>query len=245
MKILLLILSFFVTLTSFSQLEDNKQFRAFPLTGYFVDLDDSTRIVQVRLPGGMSFSEKQLGIVRGVYQGTYADTAIKGYGRCQLIKEDYYYFTISNNKSGVAIREGDLLYTFMPREQVYEGQINAVAAHFITLKDVHDEAFYDPYMVFTDWSGNMEERVLDTMVRDIRFTGNYFTENNPTMDIQIKKGMFEGKSVFQVMMNCKREDLTEFLDYVKARPLLYAGRSWKVSEVFATWVSEGAPTVQK
>jgi hypothetical protein len=229
----------------FAQNEQEQQWRAFPITDYFVDLDDSTRVVQVMLPEGISFTEKQLAVLRGVYRTSHADTALKGFGRCQLIKGDYYYFAISANKSGIPAKEGDLLYTYMTKATVYEGLLTQPAAHFITLQDVYDQPFYDPYSVFSAWTASMEENVLDTMVKDIRFTGKYFLENDPAMDLLIESGPYKGRKLLQVMIGCQVKELTAFLGYMAARPLLYAGRSWKLSEVFATWLSAGSPTVIK
>ena len=45
------------------------------------------------------------------------------------------------------------------------------------------------------------------------------------------------------MTECKPEDIKDFFGYVITHPLLYAGNKWKVSEIFATWLSEGAPVV--
>jgi hypothetical protein len=38
-------------------------------------------------------------------------------------------------------------------------------------------------------------------------------------------------------------DVKTFLKYVAARPTKYAGKPWKISEIFATRVVTGAPTV--
>jgi hypothetical protein len=87
--------------------------------------------------------------------------------------------------------------------------------------------------------------VIDSIVADIKFTGNYFIENNPAIDKPINSGDYKGKKTLYVMSECGPGDVIKFLDYVIARPRLYAGREWKVSEIFATWLSEGAPTVIK
>jgi hypothetical protein len=83
------------------------------------------------------------------------------------------------------------------------------------------------------------------MVKDIRFTGKYFQENNPSMDKLITKGTFKEKKVLSVMAACLPEYVRNFMDYVIARPRLYAGKQWKLSEVFATWAAEGAPEIVK
>ena len=47
------------------------------------------------------------------------------------------------------------------------------------------------------------------------------------------------------MADCQPLYITDFINYIIARPRLHAGKKWKTSEIFATWVSEGALTVIK
>ena len=83
------------------------------------------------------------------------------------------------------------------------------------------------------------------MIIDIKFTGNYFINNDPSMNVFINGGDYKGKKVLDVMTQCGPADIENFIDYMIARPRLYAGKEWKISEIFATWLSEGAPTVIK
>jgi hypothetical protein len=232
-------------LLSLAQPDSTKWLRAFPVTDYMIDLNDSFRLVQVQLPDATALQEKQLGVIRGVYRTSRADTVQKGYGRCHLIKGDYYYFSIGHLNSDALIREGDLLYTMVKQPAVYNGQLLKLASHFITLQNVYETALYDPYRVFHQWEKTDETALVDSLVADIQFTGNYFKENNPSMDVPVSKGRFSGQKTFTVMMECSPAYVIDFLDYMIVRPRLYAGREWKISEIFATWVSEGAPTVVK
>ena len=93
------------------------------------------------------------------------------------------------------------------------------------------------------WTKTDEEKILDSIISDIKFTGNYFIENNPSMDKPITTGKYTGKKTLTVMTECSKTDLIYFFNYIIARPRLYAGKEWKVSEIFATWLSEGAPMV--
>lgn len=227
------------------QTDTSKWLRAFPITDYMVDLNDSTKIVQLEMPDGLTVKDKQIGLLYGVYNGSKDEAVQKGYGRCNLIKGNYYYFTIGNNKTGLALKKGDLIYTHMEKTSIYYGNIPELAGHFIRLLDVYEQPFYDRYLVFNNWTANDETKIVDSMVADIRFTGKYFLENNPGMEVPINSGKYKGQKTLQVMTSCKAEDLKDFFKYISARPRLYAGREWKVSEIFATWLSEGAPTVVK
>lgn len=233
----------FLLATLHSNAQDNQQPRAFPITDYMVELDDSTKVVQLQLPASISIPEKKLGLLKGMYRDKAADTVTIGSGRCHLIKGNYYYFTIKLKKGGPQPRAGDLIYMMMDKPVVYPGLIPRIAAHYIGLKDVYEKPLYNRYSVFVYWKQDMEERLLDTLVADIRFTGDYFLKNEPSMNVPIKSGPREGKLVLNTMISCTRKDVIDFLEYMIARPFVYAGTEWKVSEVFATWLMEGGPTV--
>lgn len=223
----------------------NKILRAFPITDYITDLNDSIKLVQIEMPEYIKLKEKQIGLLYGVYNNSAATAIQKGYGKCQLIKGNYYYFSISNNRSNQPLLKGDLLYTFMEKANIYDGQVPKLASHFIRLQDVYETNLYDRYAVFLNWSKEDEDKILDSIVADIQFTGSYFLKENPDMDILIQNGDYKGQKTLHVMIKCKRKDVINFFDYILARPRNYAGKEWKVSEIFATWLSEGAPVVLK
>jgi hypothetical protein len=241
----LLLLSVFFSAKCFAQADTDKWVRAFPVTGYMVDVSDSIKLVQIQLPDGVTVSEKQVGLLRGIYRNTHADTIVIGTGRCNLIKGDYYYFTINYKQSGRQPSEGDLLFTLVNPAPVYRGQVIKLGAYYIGLQNVYEKPFYDRRIIFSHWEKSEETSLIDSMVADIHFTGNYFLENNPGMNVKVKGGRYDGKMVLNTMVIATKKDVIDFLDYIIARPNLYAGREWKVSEIFATWVSEGAPTVVK
>lgn len=231
-------------LISFAQEDSAKWLRSFPITDYMVQLNDSTTIVQIIPPGGTDIKEKQLALLEGVYNDSPADTIEKGFGRCQLIKSDYYYFPIHLNRKSILPKKGDLLYIFVEKNGIYSGRIPLLALHCIELTDVHDNLIYNKEMVFYHWNETDEKNVIDKMMEDIRFTGKYFLESNPSMNKIIDKGPYKGKPVLNCMIDCASKDVNDFLNYMIARPRFYAGRKWKVSEIFATWLTEGAPTTR-
>jgi hypothetical protein len=235
----------FLSCQSQAQTDTTKWLRAFPITDYMVELDDSTKVVQVEMPDGHVLKEKQPGFIYGVYNGSKDKAVQRGYGRCHLIKSNYYYFSITLNKSGLPLEKGDLLYTMMDITPVYYGRIPKIAAHFIRLQNVYEAPLFDRYSVFSNWTEKDEKNIVDSMVVDIRFTGKHFSENDPSMDVLITSGEHKGKKTFYMMMQTNPVLVHQFLDYVIARPRLYAGKEWKISEIFATWLSEGAPTVVK
>src|SRR5690349_11564930 len=94
------------SLHSAAQTDTSQWIRAFPITDYMVDLNDSVKLVQLEMPEGITLKDKQLGLLRGVYGELKSDTSEKGYGRCNLIKKQFCYFSIGHNKSGVAAKAG-------------------------------------------------------------------------------------------------------------------------------------------
>jgi hypothetical protein len=232
-----------LSITGFSQKDTTKWARAFPITDYMIELNDSNLVVQVELPEGLQLKEEQLGVIYGVYKKVKEDAVQKGYGRCYLIKGNYYYFTIGNNTSGLELKEGDLLYTMMSKTNIYYGYIPKMASHFISLMNVYDSALYDRYLIFNDWTKEKETKLIDLMIQDIQFTGKYFLDNSPEMNRSIESGDYKGRKTLDVMIGCTTADIHDFFDYILARPRNYAGHSWKISEIFATWITEGAPKV--
>jgi len=241
MKKMFLAVCILFSVSGYAQTDTTKWLRAFPITGYMVDLNDSVKVVQLLMPEGHVIKDKQLGLIRGTYRSAASDTAMKGYGRCNLIKGDYYYFTISKNQSGIPLQEGDLLYTFMDKTAIYYGRIVKLASYFIQLQDVYKNRFFDRYTVFLQWTEEDEKAIIDSMVRDIKFTGDYFLKSDTSKNMLIKKGTFNGKRVLDVMASCDPGFVTDFIDYLLIRPRQYAGREWKITEIFATWLIEGAP----
>ena len=111
-----------------------------------------------------------MGLVKDIYRTGKIDTTLKGFGRCSLIKGDYYYFAIRHEKNAPSLTPGDLLYTFMLMPDKYIGQLTKIAAHYISLQKVTEEKFYNRGDVFLDWDKQKETALLDSMVSDIHFT---------------------------------------------------------------------------
>lgn len=234
-----------ISTQAFAQ-KDTTWLRAFPITDYMVPLNDSTTVVQLEMPEGLKLKDKQLGLVYGVYDNSKETAVEKGFGKCYLIKSVYHYFAISQNKSGKQLQKGDLLYTFLPLDKnVFMGRIPKMAGHFIRLLNVHGEPFYDRYHVFNKWTEADEKKMIDSLIADIQFTGTYFLDAQPSLNERIRSGPYEGEEILEFMAECQPSTVEEFLDYVFARPRLYAGKEWKIAEIFATWLKEGSPGVVK
>jgi hypothetical protein len=217
---------------------------AFKITDYIKQLNDSITLVQVIQPDGWPtpIADKQLGLLKHCYKsGIELDTAMIGWGRCQLIKGDYNYFAI-HCKKNQQIAAGDLLYTKFTTQVVYNGRLLDVMKHAVELTRVTDEKFLFPADIFT-LTREKEAAVLDSMVADIHYTGSVMMEQMPDNNQLIKGGLYDGKKLFTAMQSATRAELEQFLNYMIARPAKYAGHSWKISEIFATWMVSETPRV--
>lgn len=233
----------FFFLISFSQKDSLDVLFAYRITDYTVKLNDSVTIVQVNLPEAwpVSIHNKQPGILKHRYENGTLDTSSVGYGRCNLIKGDYYYFTIY--KSGIQEpKQGDLLYTNCKVAPYYRSLLFDIKRHAIDLTDVYENQFYHSMEVFS-LDGQKEKAILDSIVADIRFTGNEMKKQMPEQNQSVAGGLFNGKKLFDAMGETTRKDLEEFLKYMVARPQNYAGNTWKISEVYATWITNKSPQV--
>ena len=242
-KITTTIIVLFLFLSGFSQKDSVDVLFAYRITDYMVKLNDSVTIVQVSLPDAWpaTIKEKQMGLLKHRYENGTLDTTVVGWGRCNLIKGDYYYFTIARKTEQVP-KQGDLLYTTCKTPAYYKSPLYEINRHGINLTDVYESQFYHSMEIFS-MNAQKEKLILDSMVSDVRFTGKEMKKQMPGNNQTVSGGMFDGKKVFDVMETTSKDQLLEFLKYMVARPQNYAGNTWKVSEIYATWIVSKAPQV--
>jgi hypothetical protein len=243
-KIAVAVIVLFCCTTLRAQLIPVEKVFAFKITDYIKQLNDSITLVQVTLPNGwpVAIADKQLGVLKHVYKkGTELDTASIGWGRCQLIKGDYYYFAMHLYKNQHP-EAGDLLYTRFNLPVAYNGRLLDVMKHAIELTRVTDEKILQPGDLFSITRQN-EAALLDSMIADIHYTGSVMQQQMPDQNQSIKGGLYDGKKLFTAMQSATRAELEQFLNYIIARPSKYAGNTWKISEIFATWMVSETPRV--
>lgn len=228
-----------------AQTDSIKMAHAFAITDYMQPLNDSMTVVQVQLPDAspVHIPEKLMGVLKHRYEnGTPLDTGMIGYGRCQLVKGDYYYFALKLQK-GQRPAAGDLLYAVVKLKAAYKSMLLQLAAHQIQLLQVDETPAYRMYEIYGLKGAEAEHVILDSLVADIRYTGREMLKQSPGANQQIEGGLFDGKKLFDAMQAVTRIQLIEFLKYIIARPGKYAGHHWKVSEIFATWMVSKTPQV--
>jgi hypothetical protein len=208
-----------------------------------VTVNDSTVTVQVENTNGVS------GIEEGQYallqrNATNGDTLFIGSGKCSLISQGNYYFSIRLNPKNGHPQKNDLIYTMGLYPTTYKGRVYNMIRQNIFLQNVYSEPIYSyAFSVFGD--KYQEESVIDSMVADIRFTAAAMEKQAPEQNLAIESGRFKDRKLFDAMRLATAKDVTDFIDYIIARPKIYAGNEWKISEVFATWQVAGTPTVIK
>ncbi len=116
---------------------------AYRITDYQVKLNDSVNVVQINIPDAflLSISDKQIGILKHRYESGFLDTNLIGWGKCHLIKEDYYYFAL-HKYSDEEPEQGDLLYTKTKIPGYYKSPLFDMIGHAINLTAVDETQFY-------------------------------------------------------------------------------------------------------
>jgi hypothetical protein len=84
----------------------------------------------------------------------------------------------------------------------------------------------------------MEEALIINMaIEAIKECAEFTAELPPP-----STGPYAGTPVSKIMEDATEEDINVFLGFVKAFPGKYIGKSWKISETFATWLINNSPT---
>jgi len=216
----------------------------FRIAPYMVKLDDSTTVIQIAMPESwpLRISENQMGVLKYRYEtGKDYDTTMIGFGRCYLIKGEWHYFAIKRSRER-SPQQGDLLITKCKMPKAYTGLMFDLARNGINLTKVDEVPFYNSTEVFY-FGPATEQSILDSMAADIRYTGKVMADEEDIPNQIISGGIYDGKKLFDAMQAITKKDVEKFLKYAIARPSMYAGNVWKVSELFATWMVSKTPEV--
>jgi hypothetical protein len=243
-RISIFIILLFFAATTFAQQVEKDVF-AFPITDYIVNSNDSVSIIQVEIPTpSIKIDEKQLGLLKHNFSNNKEDTANIGFGRCNLIKGSNYYFGIRLKNVFIKPMKNDLIYTKIIYPSKYKGQIYNLIKNAIYFVHVTGEKFFVFESAFSI-DKTEENNLIDALVADIKYTGQEMQKKSDSQDTIIEGGLFNGKKLFVTMQSITAENVKDFIDYVIARPTKYAGNTWKIAEVFATWAISGTPRVIK
>jgi hypothetical protein len=155
-----------------AQKENNKELFVFTITGYMVAASDSIFVVQVQMPAGsgVTIEKEQMGLLHRNYTNNKNDTAATGWGRCQLIKGDYYYFGLHLYNAGNKPQQNDLLYTNVVYPAKYKGRLYGLVKNAVYFEHVTGGSFFD-FGTPLSLTQQNEDNLIDSLVADIQFTG--------------------------------------------------------------------------
>ena len=234
------------TLLATAQKNSKKEVFAFIITDYIVTANDSMTIVQLQLPKqpNISIDVNQVAILKHNYTNVKEDTARVGWGKCDLVKGTYRYFGIRLYKKINKPLQSDIIYTAINYPAKYKGLIYGLVKNAVYINRVTGESFY-AFNTPAVLNEQTENNLIDSLVADIKYTATQMLQQNDGQDQPIKDGIFSGKKLFAAMQTATNNNVKDFIAYIIARPQIYAGNSWKMAEIFATWMTAGTPTVVK
>lgn len=92
-----------------------------------------------------------------------------------------------------------------------------------------------------------QKLIINNMVNEIRQTAALWKtqESNRNINLQSTNNLFAGKMLLDVMERVTEDDVWQFLYYVQSHPFKYIAGNWKLAEIFAEWLTEGAPQGNK
>lgn len=82
-----------------------------------------------------------------------------------------------------------------------------------------------------------ENLILGLAIEAIKECAEFTLELPPPAE-----GVYQGIPISKVMEDVSEQDVAIFLGFVKAFPGKYIGKTWKISETFATWLINNSPT---
>lgn len=194
------------------------------------------------------------GIVKGVYKSgdDRSDLEI-GFASIFKLTDSIAYITIrpidkTGGKKDYEIRKGDYVKLNIKVPKLsYRSILFELALLDIQFNNLYKEPLYDINDLLYRDSKQLEDSLMSEGAKDVFKTYNGLKDDTSfnSLKIPMKEGRYYGRSVFDVMRDCKAKDVFTFLHFVKNYPGKYIGNTWKLNETFATWVMNKAPYSNK
>jgi hypothetical protein len=204
-------------------------------------IDGGDIFLLVDKPRGIMLQPNQTFVCKGIYRSADSDTAIIGNGYIRQITPYRLECIIPAAELKRTPQIGDLCYFLIPETGERTDIFYLPARYAISFSTVADSVLFSAAEGLAAWSQNRTTKVLEAMAADIRFTGKAMLEQSDGQQQRIQGGDYDGKMLFDAMTEIQPEAVVSFLSYVNARPIKYAGHSWRIAEVFATWMTNGTP----
>lgn len=224
---------------------DNKLLVNFGLQK-ILESDEENGIFKAEVDGGLNqfVSKSGKGLLVGVYDEEFENR--NGFNGEVTIDTCFY------NSSRVTIkvynkedkskfpRVGDYVNLYIsPPFKKLDLFSDLVINYSIKLKGLEDQLILHPYHLLYYQRKTLEEAVYNYMAMVVRATFETYKEyltTDAAMVAPMKKGYYQGRSVGEVMRDCKGSDIKLFLYFVKEYPGKYSNKQFRINETFATWV---------
>ncbi|GMV77023.1 MAG: hypothetical protein AMXMBFR79_01590 [Chitinophagaceae bacterium] len=252
---LLFVFSFF-SVVSFAQKNSATEHREMYIRIAVVQKISNDSVIAV-LNGGknLGIQNGSNGLVKGVYTSKEDDRSDLelGYASVYKVNDTTAYVLIKpklkqGTNKGNEIRKGDyVILSIQVPKLPYRSIFFELALLDIQFNDLNNEPLYNIVDLINRDSKQLEDSLLKTGASDVFKTYDFLKDEKgfETLKEPLKEGRYQGRSIFNVMADCKPVDVFTFLHFVKNYPGKYIGHTWKLNETFATWVMNKAPYSQR
>lgn len=197
--------------------------------------------LKISRPPGIIFNMFQTFLCKGVYKSSDADTATKGSGIITGITDTYLEARIKSSDMDAMPDSGDICFFMVKGTAGRKDVFYKLARNAIGFTEVTDNVLFEPKDNLGNWNEAQTKALLTKLKDDIIYTGKEMLAQQNNQQMKIEGGDYNGKLLFSAMQEITEKDVLEFLKYVWARPTKYTGHNWKISEVFATWMTNKTP----
>jgi tetratricopeptide (TPR) repeat protein len=208
----------------------------FPIT--YVDYDIA--LGQITVAESFNLQVGQTGKVIGLYNSENVGRNTK-LGDIKIkdldgITVSFDYFSDSDFE----FFEGDLVAVQVELTKGLSDNLQFEMARLhIGLMDIQDEELNESELFATVYNETTEKEFFQKLLADIQFVATAMREQMASP--MLESGRYEDTDLFTAMENSTWQDVRSFLRYVQARPTKYQGSTWKISEIYATWLNSGSP----
>ncbi len=202
--------------------------------GWYIAIE---RIPDINITPGQTF------IIKAIFEDGQKDTSTKAVGIVESITTQYINAKIPADKFYSTFSSTAMAYFLTPKNTLRKDIFYKFARMQIGFKSVEDSVIFNPTAHLSIFTKEIEENILTAMLNDIHYTASAMIDQSDGQQQTINGGDFDGKPLFETMQIVTSADLKNFLNYVWARPEIYTGQNWKISEIFATWMVNQTPKI--
>lgn len=169
-----------------------------------------------------------------------------GFGVVTRVYDDSALCYIRNlYKNSTVILPGDVfVFDMNLPDRKNENILYDIALKGILFVDFYAKEVNPLLLMMKNDHPGMQDSLLNVILKDVHEVAKLVLDLKnipPQMSRIIEQGRLKGKTAVQAMTSFTKEDVHNFLLYVKAYPLGYMGARYKVSESVAGWVFSSAP----